>query len=264
MQQEKLENLCTPELDKRLQAELRKEIPDAELVRGILRVLEEREKNMHVEVTPEIQAAWDRFNTKERRRTEQCAPMRRNWLTRVVVSLLMVAVVLVLLMRMVPVEAQAGSWWDKFMSWTASRFSVLDLGRTDSRPTEYVFKTDNDGLQKVYDAVSELGVTVPVVPMWLPSGYTLVEYNIISMQAKDIVYATFNVGGNLLVYQAEVFEQGVLHEYQKDDADVTNHEINGITYNVIRNNGRLVAVWNNENVECFLSVECGEEDFLKF
>ena len=41
---------------------------------------------------------------------------------------------------------------------------------------EYVFETDHPGLQQIYDAVVEMGVTEPVVPMWVPEGYDLVEY----------------------------------------------------------------------------------------
>ena len=38
---------------------------------------------------------------------------------------------------------------------------------------EYEFRTEHPGLQEVYDAVAGLGVTEPVVPMWIPEGYTL-------------------------------------------------------------------------------------------
>lgn len=60
-----LERRSTAELDERLQAELRREAPDGNLVREILRVLEEREKDYPAEITPQIQAAWDRFNDQE-------------------------------------------------------------------------------------------------------------------------------------------------------------------------------------------------------
>lgn len=258
MQIDILEGMGTPELDECLQAELRKDHPDGEQVRRILRILEAREKDAPVEVPPEMQAAWDRFVSQRISR-----PKARDWVPRVAASLLMVAAMLVVLLKVVPVEAQAGAWWDKFVSWTASRLSVFDLEKTDLRPAEHVFKTDNAGLQEVYDAVTELGVTVPVVPMWLPSGYTIDEFEVSSSQAKKVVYAEFTLEDRLIMYQVEVLEQSVLHEYQKDDTNVSAYEINGVKYHVMKNNGRLVAVWNIENIECSLSAECGEEDFFE-
>ena len=56
-----LKELSTSELDRMLQAELRKETIDDDLVRLVLSVLEEREKNYPVELNDEVVAAAERF-----------------------------------------------------------------------------------------------------------------------------------------------------------------------------------------------------------
>ena len=55
---ELLESMPTEQLDQMLQEELDKKKPDGNAVRMIIRVLREREKDMVVEITPEIQKAW--------------------------------------------------------------------------------------------------------------------------------------------------------------------------------------------------------------
>ena len=56
------EQLTTEELDSILQAELRKEHPDEEVVLPVLQLLEEREKDIRVEQTPEILAISEKLN----------------------------------------------------------------------------------------------------------------------------------------------------------------------------------------------------------
>lgn len=262
MNQKKLESLPTPELDKLLQAELQKDTPKGMYVRSILRVLEEREKDYPAEITPQIQAAWEKFTKEDQRRAERPKPTARNWVFRAAAALAAV-VILVSGLMVIPMEAKADTWWEKFWSWTDGFFSSINFGDKDFRGAEYVFETDNEGLQEVYDAVTELGVTAPVVPMWLPEGYTLDKLEVSNLQAKSVACASFIEGSNSIIFQAEVFERGALRRYQKDETNVIEREINEMTYNLMRNQNRWVAVWTNKNVECSLSADCGEEDFYE-
>lgn len=52
----------------------------------------------------------------------------------------------------------------------------------------YVFQTEHPGLQKIYDAVVELEITEPVVPMLLPDGYELKDQRIYeNLEFKSIL-----------------------------------------------------------------------------
>lgn len=256
-----LERRSTAELDERLQAELRREAPDGNLVREILRVLEEREKDYPAEITPQIQAAWDRFN--DQGRTERPRPTARNWVRRTVSIAASAAILCIVLLGVIPQSVQAETWWEKLFDISDSVFQFFNSAEQNEVHADYVFKTDNPGLQEVYDAVVELGVTEPVVPMWLPEGYELVECTTRDSRARKSVCAVFAAPDEKLVYELKFYDNNVWHEYQKDESAIVEYEKNGTVHKMMGNNDQMVAVWEKDRTECFLSTQCGEEIFYK-
>ena len=122
-----------------------------------------------------------------------------------------------------------------------------------------MFKTDNPDLQEVYDKITELGVTVPVVPMWVPDGYELVKCIVDSTPTKAYLAAQFNFGNKQLIYQISVYHDNVTRNYQKDGEGIVQKEIEGITYTIMSNNGISVVLWAEENLEGTLTIDCQEE-----
>lgn len=259
MNKEKLENMPTSELDEILNAELRKDIPDADLVRMILRVLEEREKDVPVEITPEIQAAWNRYNQKDQRRAERPAPRARSWVIRTA----SMAAIICLLICVIPMEAEAESWWERVARWTDSFFEFVSPEEAEETEPEYVFQTDNPGLQEVYDAVTELGVTVPVVPMWLPDGAELRECKEIRESGKVGVRACFQASESTIVLKYDMYNTDANFQLQKDDSSVIKYESSGVAFNLTKNNDKWVVAWTKGNNECSVTMKCDESTIYK-
>lgn len=256
---ELLEQMPTQQLDAMLQAELTKEHIDENSVRLILHVLREREKDDPVEITPQIEQAWEKYRQDTQaleKRALRPAKVRR-WLLRAASA----AAVLLLLVSVVPQQAEAESIWEKLARWTDSIFSFFDPGEEEFSQETYEFRTDNPGLQQVYDAVVELGVTEPVVPMWLPEGYELVECKTGIMPRQEYVYARLSNGTDKIVYKITSYSADVRYEYTKDKSQVDILEQYGITYNIMHNNEMWVVVWVKDNIECSLFVDC-QEDIL--
>lgn len=252
-------HMSTQELDALLQAELQKKIPDGELVRGIIQILEEREKDYPVDVTPEIQAAWDKLQAEDKRRAERPEPTARSW----VIQAVSVAAVIVLLICVIPLEVRAEGWWEKIARWTDSFFEFVGPGTTEETTPEYVFQTDNPGLQEVYDAVTELGVTVPVVPMWLPDGAELTECRQTEVSGKKGLYACFLCEREQIVYKLNILNQNIPVRYQKNESNVIEYESSGVTYHITSNIDKWIVVWRSEYIECVLSIICNEEIIYK-
>lgn len=250
-----LEQLSTAQLDEMLQAELQKRPPDPDAVKMIMRILEEREEEL-VELSPEIQVAWKDFQ-----KNAKSLNNRRSWMG----PLLRVAsVILVLgfLFFLMPQEAGAQSLWDRFLYVTENFFEFFNPSEANDHHVEYEFRTDHPGLQQVYDAVVEMGVTEPVVPMWLPEGYELVELKKDAVRFKSNIYARFVCSSYSIIFQVNIYEKIIMHDYYKDGTLVKKYENSGITHNVLQNNEMLVAVWNRDNVECFLTLDC-QDDVLR-
>ena len=77
-----------------------------------------------------------------------------------------VLVAITLLFALLPTQANAETWWERLARWSDDFFSFFNPNESEMTEDVYIFQTDNEGLQQVYDKVVELGITEPVVPMW--------------------------------------------------------------------------------------------------
>lgn len=259
---ERLEPMSTAELDALLQAELHREPPDKETLLVLVELLKQREAGNPVQITPEIEEAWTAYRRDMDKLDRKYSRRRRAsvWLAR---AASVAVIVGVLLAALVPQSAQAESFWKRLARWTDSIFEFISPGAEESEPEEYVFRTDNPGLQQVYDAVVEMGVTEPVVPMWLPEGYELVEYIVDSTQTRNYIYVRFSNGSNKIVFKISIYLLGAPNEYDKDETQVQIIELCGTTYNIMQNNGIWIVVWTKENIECSFAIDCQEDTLYK-
>lgn len=248
---ETLERLSTPELDAILRTELEKEPPDEYAVRLILKVLREREADYPVETNEQIDKAWKEYAKKT-------APSQTKFRT----PLLKVAAILLvcgLLLFTLPQEASAGSFFDRIVAWTESIFELFSPSDSSKVQKEYVFQTDHPGLQELYDTVTELGVTVPVVTMWLDEGYELVDCKVTSSPVTTKVLAHFYDGSKYATFELNIYSQNISSEYHKDEPDAEKYESSGVIHNVFRNEDLWTVVWIRDNIECFVAIDCSED-----
>lgn len=251
-----LERLPTEQLDEMLQAELQKEAVDENAVRVILRVLREREAEMPVEVDEAAERAWAQYSAE----TPLVHHSVKNWgwVWRVAT----VAAILGAVLLVAPTTANAERVFGMLTRWTDSILEFFDPNDKDTNSVVYEFKTDNPGLQQVYDAVVELGVTDPVVPMWIPEGYEFLECKMTSTPRKKSVVYNFSSGQDFFVIQLDVHEDQVARMYQKNDGNVETYEYNGVAHMVIKNQDLWTVIWSRDYVECFITINC-QKDVLQ-
>lgn len=247
-----LEKLSTSQLDAMLRAELEKEPPDEYAVRLILKVLREREADYPVETNAQIDRAWDEYEQKT-------TPKGIGVSHRILKAAAVLLVVGTLLFSL-PQEVKAGSIFDRIAAWTDSIFELFSPG-ADRIQTEYVFQTDHPGLQELYDTVTGLGVTVPVVPMWMEEGYVLKECKVVETPICTKVVAIFMFGDKEALFSIYIYSQNVESEYHKNYPDTEQFESDGVFHNIFQNEGLWTAVWTKGNVECSIVIDC-QEDIL--
>ena len=255
---ETLEQMDTRQLDTMLREELKKEAPDGELVRLLGRVLEEREKDRLPEIDDNIRAAWEQYQRKAQP-THRNPKLRNSRFVKAACLILVLTAFLMLL----PQQASAKSFFGRILDWTESVFSLTSPGENQGRNTDYVFRTDNPGLQEIYDQVTELGVTTPVVPMWLPEGYELVECGTEHTPTKNYLSAVFSNGNGDIVYQIEIYYDVVTHDYYIENGETQTIEKDGRVYTLLHNQNWLIAVWTIENIECSILIDCSEDVLIR-
>lgn len=247
------EPLTTAELEAMLKSELERKPPDDEKVILLLHILEEREPRLPLQLTPREEEAWEQYRRKAMSRKGRTRlPVR--WLSVAASVVLLVAVLVVML----PQKAEADSFWEMLQRIKSNVMEYFS-GEGKLADIEYNFETNNPGLQQVYDAVVELGVTEAVVPMWLPENYVLNEMDQYKSPMSKGIYVSFSNGENELVYKVDVYAGEPAHQYYKDDVHYESYEWDGIDYDLTQNNGWWTVVWTKENIECHLTLACQEE-----
>ena len=253
-----VEQMPTEQLDEILRHELEKEPVDESAVRLIMEVLEKRDQDAPVEFTQQITAAWEKYQTHT---SVQSRPKFsfRSWSVRIAA---VVAVVIALALA-VPQSAEAEGFWERLTRWTDSVFEFFEPGKTKKIGAEYVFETDNPGLQQVYDTVTAMGITDPVVPMWLPDGYELLQCEVTETPSKSFVYARFENENKFVVLDLAICDTESSRQYSKGEENARTREIAGVVYNILHNNDGWTAAWAKDRIECAIAIDCQEETIYK-
>ena len=247
--------LPTEELDQLLQAELEKEHPNEEVVLPILRILEEREKDYPVEKTPEVLAMLEKLS--ERETSSKKSPNRRGWIAGIAALAAVACIVVMALPRTVGAE----SIFNVLFRWTSNVFEFFTPGQDATNPpVEYLFETDNAGLQQLYDKVTELGVTDPVVPMWMPDGLEVSKMQTIPLRDNGCKVNAAFMNNEKVISIAFRISPDITTAFEKEETVVEMFEAGEISHFILENDGKLSVTWTIDGVECSMNTNIAKED----
>lgn len=250
-----LKELSTNELDELLQKELHKEHADSALVRLILSVLEERESNYPLELNSELIAAAEQFERSVGVQKTEPSKKRFSWLIKAASILLVMGI----LFFAVPQDANAETFWEMLTRWTDSVFELFSPGENDDKQPEYVFETEHPGLQEIYNKAVELGITAPVVPTWVPEGYTLEELLVFKEPSELSLYANMKCGQSEMCISFGMQSVVSPLNHMKDTENVEVYEVGGVKHYILSNNKQTKATWIIGNIECSVVADCQED-----
>lgn len=251
-----LNQMSSQQLTELLDRETGKETPDDDLVLTALHILEDRNADQPAELGPKSEAAWKTYQDRVRKREPK--PTLR--VPRLVKAASLVLVLLGLCLAYLPKQAHAGSFWKIITDCTDDIFQYVNIGEKETEPEEYVFQTDNPGLQQVYDTVVDfLEITEPVVAQWLPEGSELVEIRQIETDGKKSVHAYFLNGEKEIVFAFNKLEVDRSPSYYKAEDQVEEYEINGIVHSYMQNGSIWSVNWAKHNTKCSIYIDCQEE-----
>lgn len=248
------EQLPTGELDKILQAELRKEDPSREVVLPILEILEEREKDYPQIKEPEV--LLEKETVREKTSSRQFV-RKYAWIAAV-------AAILCTLFMTLPPAAGADSLMDMLFRWTESVLELINPNHIGEEPkiTEE-FTSEHPGLCQVYNTLSELGVTAEVVPTWLPDGFTLsevVQVGTLVDGTRVNAALTYNDIIIILSYGLSVNGDAAV---EKEDISGELYDYSNVEHYIMENEYNFSVIWVNEGVECSLNTNLPKEEIYK-
>lgn len=245
-----------------LKGELGKEHPDRA---AVMHALAEIRKNNPIERNsyPDIEnsriiSSWETYRAER----DDAAKQERHSI-RHSVKVAIIAVVCCLLICTAPSAFGAQSIFEILGTWTRERFAFLfPNSNSPGVQEEYIFKTDNPDLQQIYDAVTDLGVTQPVVPTWIPQGFELQQISTTAIRDGTCIEALLADGDTSITLSIRIYEDAGSASYYKEISDADMLEISGIRHYVLSNNREIIAAWVTDNLECCLSV-CGKHDYFE-
>lgn len=258
---EELEAMDTQQLDELLHTELEKDEKDSERVLQILRVLEAREAgdpNNDVDV----ESAWKEYQEGLQRDAtllKKPAAKIRRWVGMVAAVAAVVCVLIVAAPKVMGVE----NIFELIGRWTQTIFGFSNSTDSTDPQEEYVFKTDHPGLQQIYDAVTEQGVTQLVVPSWVPEGFELDELKTMPVRDGVKVLGSMIKGDSYISFVIEVYEEIGTNTYTKDEDDVEVYEKEGVKHYIMANEDSYQIVWAVDNLECMILTNCEENNIYK-
>lgn len=252
----KWKDIPTEELDTILQAEINKESPDEKVVLPILSILEEREEGCSVENTEETSALLKKLDQHKEQPKRQT--MKYGWIGGIIAA----TVVCIVLMA-IPRTVGAESLFHVLIRWTNCIFEFADPDKEESQPkTDHEFVTDNPGLQQVHDTMVELGVTDPVVPMWIPSGYQLDKVIVHPISDGYKVNPVFVKDNSILSFVYNVSNH-MVRSFEKENVDFDVYEVGEVEHFILNNESNLLVTWTIDGVSCSLSSDLPKSDVCK-
>lgn len=226
------------QLKEQLKAELDSPEPDRAKVLDILNQLEQDAPVNEIPV--DVLKAW--------RESQLETPKPKNHVRKALVA---VAAVFVLMILVVPPVLGAENIFQLIGRWNDSIFS---FGKEVEQPKDE-FKTEREGLRKLYNAVQELNLSSNVVPTWLPEEYMLEEIIVRDHPEGKIIIASFSSGEEYIVYEIRSITKEYNTEYQKDAVDAEVYECFGIKHYILSNNDSWSAMWSVDGAMCSLTAE---------
>ena len=249
-------DLPDSELENSVRQELEKDRPDGNAVRKVNEILRQRDSVNLRELPAPFLEEWE---TKYKEPETECdvygKTSRFLWLGRI----LSVAAVLCVVIFAVPLAFGAQNIVELIARWTDDEFEFISPGEATVAQVEYIFETGHPGLQEIYDTVTGLGVTVPVVPTWVPEGYDLVELTTVEEFKGKKVYARLDCGQESIIILYHIYSDDASSpRVQKNDSQVKVVEIEGVQHVVVNNVEEMVFSWTNDVVRCVITTNLEE------
>ena len=222
-------------LSDRLKKELDKKEPDRDTVIQILKEVKKEESGEE-----QTDPVLERYGKKPQKQNRSSVWKR----------LAVAAAICLIVLSSVPNVFGSESIFTMIGQWTKEIFSFGEI-----KEKEFIYHTDHPGLQELYDAVAELGLSKNVVPTWIPEEAALNELYTQSMPNGTAIFAGFFIDNDYIGIAIYASKDPSYAEYQKGNEDAVLYERAGIKHYILENDGEWAAAWVIDNAECTISVK---------
>lgn len=170
-----------------------------------------------------------------------------------------IAAAIALLIGIMTVTAYAMGYdlWGVIAQWTKDTFTFVSESKANDagNPSSNVPVGEYTDLQAALDAY---GITDPLVPQWIPDGFSVVEVVVdpFSEQPDISFFELCVLDDKSLIISVDAHQDpdyATFFTWQKNEPDTTTYEIESRTFYIMENEGQLNATWMSGPYECGIS-----------
>ena len=201
----------------------------------------------------EIYPLGDTGNTPQTTNIEKPQNRRRSkGLRRVGIAA--AVIVIIFTANLVSANALGFDFLRAIAKWTQDTFGFVSTGSDKLHDEDAAFGS-------LREALYEHGITVPLVPTWMPDGFTLLSLDVETTPNYTRFFTLYQAGDRTITIRIlSMYEDSPLWKYEKDENQVSIYERNGIEHYIMTNNNNITAVWAYENHECTISGNILQEE----
>ena len=135
--------------------------------------------------------------------------------------------------------------------WTQETFhfgQAGQAGETNAPSPDHV-----NPCASLQEALDKRGITIALVPSWMPDSYIEGEVKIIESPVQRHFHANYENGDNSIRIRITDYLDGHSIQIEQSDRLIEIYKASGIDYHIFQNEGQLQTVWINKNFECYIS-----------
>ncbi len=158
-------------------------------------------------------------------------------------------------------SAMGFDFWGAMSDWTSDRFGFL-MG--DSINDGLYGQSDIDApYYELTEALNEAGIAANVVPKYMPVSYSLTSINTSDSTRGLGIYCTLVHNDEEILLNYLLIEENSNRVFTKDEVAPEVYTAGGIDHSIFTNEGKYIAVWMNQNVQCEIQGVVDKGELLK-
>lgn len=161
------------------------------------------------------------------------------------------AVLAILLVGSVTVQAFGLNIWEAVVKWTQETFHFGEWDLDVNIDLPY---------SSLQEALSEGNVQETIVPRWIPDGYEMTAITIDRSPLQTAYKAKYSNGEHILRITVQDYLDKIPVHIEQSEGLVEEYEVAGVTYYLLENNKRTQAVWIVDSYECRITGELTIEE----
>lgn len=114
--------------------------------------------------------------------------------------------------------------------------------------------------ETLQEAVDAFCIDAPLVPSWIPEQFELSEVNALNLKGGVLIQAVYYAKDRYLRISFYEIANTDHFALEKDHAGSEVYQISGINHFIVMDNERGKAIWQNGELECYISGDVTEQE----